>query len=156
MIAGSNPNIMNAQIYLQLETLQMILLKYILFKFTQCSFYAIGIISCSAFFTRTGCYNERSLNLRWSFDNSIDSCKLNTEVRLSTIYLSNQSEIIHLKYKNMKEFLPWFWSTYLVVSVFAFYSDDPNSNLIEMYSFYSLKLLHKNENKLKRDRAWPN
>ena len=53
----------------------------------------------------------------------------------------------------MKEFLPWFWSTYLVVSVFAFYSDDPNSNLIEMYSFYSLKLLHKNENKLKRDRA---
>ena len=52
----------------------------------------------------------------------------------------------------MKEFLQWFWSTYLVVSVFAFYSDDPNSNLTEMYSFYSLKLLHENENKLKRDR----
>ena len=36
-----------------------------------------------------------------------------------------------------------------VVSVHAFYSDDPSSYTDEVYSFYSVKLLEKNENKQK-------
>ena len=36
-----------------------------------------------------------------------------------------------------------------MVSVLAFYSDDPDSNPPEVYSFYSVKLFEKNENKQK-------
>ena len=39
-----------------------------------------------------------------------------------------------------------------MVSVLAFYSDDPDSNPPEVYSFYSVKLFEKNENKQKRAR----
>ena len=36
-----------------------------------------------------------------------------------------------------------------MVSVLAFYLDNPSLNAAEVYSFYSLKLLEKNENKQK-------
>ena len=34
-----------------------------------------------------------------------------------------------------------------VVSVLAFYSDDPSSNPAEVYSLYSTKVFERNENK---------
>ena len=37
--------------------------------------------------------------------------------------------------------------------VVNFYSDDPSSNPVETYRFYSVKLLEKNENKHKRGMA---
>ena len=36
-----------------------------------------------------------------------------------------------------------------LVSVFAFYSDDPSLNPTEVYSFYSVKLFENNEHKQK-------
>ena len=41
-----------------------------------------------------------------------------------------------------------------VVSVLAFYSDDPSSNLAEIYSFFCNIVFEKNENKTKRGQGW--
>ena len=43
-----------------------------------------------------------------------------------------------------------------VVSVFAFYFDDPSLTPDEVCSFSLFNLLEKSENKLKRGRDWPN
>ena len=40
-----------------------------------------------------------------------------------------------------------------MVNVLAYYSDDPSSHLADIYSFYSVKLFGKNENKNKKE-AW--
>ena len=42
-----------------------------------------------------------------------------------------------------------------VVSVLAFYSDDPSSNPAEVYNFSVKIVIEKNENKQKRGRGWP-
>ena len=42
-----------------------------------------------------------------------------------------------------------------VVSVFAFYSDDPSSNPADVYSFSVKFVFEKNENKQKRGQGWP-
>ena len=42
-----------------------------------------------------------------------------------------------------------------VVSVLAFYSDDPSSNPAEVYNFSVKIVIEKNKNKLKRGRGWP-
>ena len=41
-----------------------------------------------------------------------------------------------------------------MVSMIAFYSNDPSSNPVGVFSFYSLKLLEKNKNKQKRGWEW--
>ena len=41
-----------------------------------------------------------------------------------------------------------------VVSVLAFYSDDPSSNHAEAYSFFCNIVFEKNKNKQKRGRGW--
>ena len=42
-----------------------------------------------------------------------------------------------------------------VVSVLAFYSDDPSLNPADAYSFSVQIVFEKNENKPKRGRVWP-
>ena len=42
-----------------------------------------------------------------------------------------------------------------VVSVFAFFSDDPSSNAADAYSFSVTFVCEKNENKQNRGRSWP-
>ena len=42
-----------------------------------------------------------------------------------------------------------------VVSVLAFYSDDPSSNPAEVYNFSVKIIIEKNENKQKRGRVGP-
>ena len=43
-----------------------------------------------------------------------------------------------------------------MISVLAFYSVDLSSNLAEVYNFYCVKLLEKNENKYEKEaRNWP-
>ena len=42
-----------------------------------------------------------------------------------------------------------------MVSVLAFYSDDPRSNPAEVYNFSVKIFIEKNENKQKRGRGWP-
>ena len=43
-----------------------------------------------------------------------------------------------------------------VVSVLAFYSEDPSSNPAEVYNFSVKIVIETNENKQKRVRGWPN
>ena len=42
-----------------------------------------------------------------------------------------------------------------VVSLLAFYSNDPSSNPAKVYSFFCNIVFEKNENKQKRGRVWP-
>ena len=42
-----------------------------------------------------------------------------------------------------------------VVTVVAFFSDDPSSNPPEAFSFFCNIVFEKNEHKQKRGRAWP-
>ena len=42
-----------------------------------------------------------------------------------------------------------------VVSVLAFYFDDPSSNPTEVYSFFFTIVFEKNKNKQKRGQGWP-
>ena len=41
-----------------------------------------------------------------------------------------------------------------VVSLLAFYSNDPSSNPAKVYSFFCNIVFEKNENKQKRGRGW--